>query len=324
MALINAEEMYNRYVEDVIRRNDALIKLQKESLELFEGKSTVEMLPLLENIFKQENEYRAPKTEKEKEDAKKRVPTEDNDFKVFCENIHVNIIYNNFRNRSEFFAVKEEIDNAPNMETKRKIVNSLYSHFSKEIAEQKLEDKYIRKNLVSKTIERMHRRIIGDSFFGETNGFADKGNCTKGITVSLLKMEQEYGLSLFSEKTNNENLAQPEDLAKELEQYAKTSASGNLRDIENIRKGDIVMLFDGKGKPQHAMMVSGVDEQGNPLLLGFTATQRNLPMFERKADEKPRKGIVIDVHAFITDKVQAHNSQELAQMAFKQKTQSVR
>ncbi len=318
MAVINAEEIYNAYVEDVIRRNDALIKLQKECLELFAGKSAAEMLPLLEDIYKQESEYRAPKSEKEKEDAENRTPTEDNDFNLFCDHIRSNIIWNNFQNRPEFLAAKEDIDNAPNEETKHKIVNGLYPHFGKEMEDQKLEEKYIRKKLVDETIERMHRRIIGDSFFGEMNGFRDGGNCTKGITVSLLHVEQEFGVSLFSEKADNESLAHPKDLIKELKQYTQTSASGNLEDIENIRKGDIVLLFDGKGEPRHAMMVSGFDGQGKPLLLGFTPTQRNCPMYE-KASGKPRKGLVIDVHSFIADKVQVHNRQEFSQILLARK-----
>ena len=319
MAQLNAEEIYNRYVEDVIRRNDALIKLQKECHELFENKSAAEMLPLLEKIYKEDNEYLAPKTDEEKEEAKNRTLTDNNDFNLFCKNIRPYTILINFDNHPEFLAIKEDIDKAPNEEAKFKIVNSLYPRFSKEIAERKLEDKTIRRQLVFKTIEKMNRRMISDSFFGETNGFKDKGNCTKGITVSLLHIEQEYGISLFSEKTDKESLAHPKDLARELEKYVKSSESGLLSDIPNIQKGDIVLLLNGKGEPRHAIMVSGFDEQGTPLVLGFTGNMKNIPMFESKADGTPRKGIVLDIHSFIKDKVDEHNRTELAQIISAQK-----
>lgn len=67
------------------------------------------------------------------------------------------------------------------------------------------------------------------------------------------------------------------------------------------------------------MMVSGYNEQGEPLLLGFSPTQKNVPMFASKRNNEPRKGMVIDVHSLIKDKVNEHNRTEISKMMFTQK-----
>lgn len=318
MAYINPEDVYNRYAEDVIRRNETALAFKKQVKEYCDNIPLESVKKYVEDFYRQEAKYH----------GEPKVKTDDNDFAMFKKNIRYNVIIDNFAERPETLELKDSMVVARERSDEKalnEIVNRLYTHFYQEIKDKKLEEKVWKGKLVFKTMEIAGRKIIGEDFQTDFDPMRDKGNCTKAITVSLYRAADNFGLSLFPEKTEKENFAHPKDLAKELEQYVKTSESGELRDIPNIQKGDIVLLSNGKGEPRHAMMVSGFDEQGEPLLLGFTPTQKNVPMFERKADGTPRKGCVIDIHAFIADKVQAHNRAELSQIMFAhQNNQSVK
>lgn len=316
MSQINAEEMYNWYVQDVIKRNDTALAF-KESC-----KAHCETMPLTDIKKFVEDFYILERKERGEPEKK----TDDNDFEMFQKNIRANVIMNNFTDRPETLAVLDDIIAARESgddKALNKIIDSLYPLFQKEIQENKLEEKVWKNKLVHKATEVANRKIIGEDFKVKFDPSLDHGNCTKGINVSIQRAAEKFGISLFPENFDKENLAHPKSLAQQLENYQKSSASGFLRDIQNIKAGDIVLLENKKGELKHAMMVSGFDEQGTPLLLGFDGTQKNISMFEsRRAD--PRKGVVLDVHAFIQDKANEHNREEIAKIMFSEQKNQTR
>lgn len=315
MTYINAEEMYKWYVEDVINRNEKALAFKKQC------KKYSEELPL-ESIKKFVEEFY---TQARQEQGIPKEKTEDNDFKLFQQNVRVNIIFNNFADRPETSAVKDRLIQArENKDDKalNEIIDGLYTTFNKEITTNKLEEKVWRNKLINKATEVAGKKIINEDFQADLAPEKDRGNCTKGITVSLHRAAEKFGLSLFKTNDDKENFSHPIDLARELETYTKTSDTGLLKDIKNIQVGDIVLLPNSKGHPKHAMMVSGFNEENEPLLLGFTSTQKNVPMLVPKGNGKPREGIVIDVHSFVVDKVQQHNRAEVKQVISMQKSQT--
>lgn len=312
MAYINAEEMYQWYVDDVIHRNEAAHAYKKQC------EKYCDTMPL-ENVQKFVKDFYELERAELGEPKKK---TDDNDFEMFQKNIRVNVIFNNFADRPETKAVLNNLIAARengNEKTLNEIVNGLYAHFNQEINEKKLEEKVWRDKLVYKFIEVATRKIVNQDFNTELDSQKDKGNCTKGITVSLERASEKFGISLFPPDFDKESLAHPKDIAREMQKYIKSSESRLLKDVSDVKAGDIVLLLNGKGEPRHAMMVSGFNELGEPLLLGFTSTDKNVQMFESKSSGEPRKGIVIDVHSFIKDKVNEHNRAELSQIMFGQK-----
>ncbi|MBO5039045.1 MAG: hypothetical protein J6C85_06310 [Alphaproteobacteria bacterium] len=312
MVQVNAEEMYNWYVEDVINRNEMVLAFKEQC------KKQCETMPL-ENVKKFVKEFYELERKEQGEPEKK---TDDNDFATFEKNTRLNIIINDFAERPETLALKDNIIAAMktgNEQTLQEMVNVLYSHFAKEINEKKLEEEVWRNKLTNKATEIAVRKIVGEDFKAPLNPQKDRGNCTKAITVSLVGAEEKFKMSLFSKEMDKEILAQPKEIAKEMEKYVKSSESQELKDIKDIKKGDLVLLFNKRNEPHHAMMVSGYNEQGEPLLLGFSPTQKSVPMFESKRNKEPRKGIVIDVHSLIKDKVNEHNRAEISKMMFTQK-----
>lgn len=308
MAYVNAEEMYQWYVNDVIRHNDTAIAYKKQCEKYCDTMPLENVKKFVENFYELER----------KELGEPEIKTDNNDFEMFQKNIRVNAILDNFANRAETKEVLNDLIAAREKgDDKNEIVNNLYVHFNQEIQEKKLEEKVWRDKLVYKATEVATRKIVNQEFNAELDSQKDKGNCTKGITVSLVRASEKFRIPLFPSDFDKENLAHPIDIAKALEKYIKSSESGALKDIPDVKVGDIVLLPDGSGQPRHAMMVQDFNEQG-PLLLGFTNIERNLPMLERK-DGTPRTGIVIDVHSFIKDKVKEHNRAELSQIMFRQK-----
>lgn len=317
MSQVNAEEMYNWYVQDVIKRNDTALAF-KESC-----KAHCETMPLTDIKKFVEDFYILERKERGEPEKK----TDDNDFEMFQKNIRVNVIIDNFAERPETLAAKDDLIEARESgddKALNKIIDSLYTTFNKEISINKLEEKVWKNKLIFKATEIATRKIVNEDFSANFNPNLDHGSCTKGISVSLQRAADKFGVSLFPKDIDKENLVHPKNLAQQLENYQKTSESGLLRDIENIKSGDIVLLTRKNGTPGHAMMVSGFDEQGKPLLLGFSPTQKNVPMLESKKSAEPRKGVVIDIHAFITDKVQQHNREEIAKIMFSQQKNQTR
>ncbi|MCM1324033.1 MAG: hypothetical protein NC218_07715 [Acetobacter sp.] len=317
MSQVNAEEMYDWYVQDVIKRNDTLITFQEECRQLFSARTAEELLPILEKRYKEDNEYHMPHTKEEPKKEQKTTPkTDNNDFEMFQKNIRVNVIIDNFANHPETLAVKEDLIAArENGDDKalKEIIDGLYVTFGNEIASKKLEDKVVLDKLIEKSTEIFHRRTINDSFFNEVDSTKDKGNCTKGITVSLLHAEKEFGVSLFPDNLNKENLAHPKDLIHSLgAQYVKETPINELKP-EDLKLGNII-IFQNQSKEKreyrHARMISGFNENGTPLLLEFSPTKNK----EEMNLERTTICAIIDIHSFIADKVQQHNREELAQM----------
>lgn len=317
MAYINAGKMHNRYVEDVINHNNSAVEFKKQIKEFSEKMPIKEIKKYVKELYALER----------KEMGEPERKTDNNDFDTFKKAFRLNIIMNYFDSRPESLAEQGKIIAAcknNDDKTLNSIVDKLYSTFAKEISENKLEEKVWKKTLIEKATEIANRKLIGEDFEAEFDPKQDRGNCAKGITVSLYRAAKEFGLDIYQTNQDKENAAHPKTLAQELDKYVKKAESGLLKDIENIKVGDIIFLANSKGEAHHAMMVSSFDEQGNPRLLGFNPTQRNIPMFESKKNGDPRKGILIDVKSFVQDKVEAHNREEISQMIFGKQKSSTR
>ncbi len=321
MSILNAEEMYQWYVNDVIKRNDRALAFKEACKAYCETMPLEKIKESVKNFYELERQELG---EPEKKDL-------NNDFELYQRNILYPVIMGNFRTHPKVAAMEEAViaaeekiaENGDDKEL-NKIIADLYPLFQKEIQEKKLEEKVWKNKLVYKATEFANRKIIGEDFEAEFAPEKDHGNCTKGITVSLYRAAKEFGLPLYQTNQDKEIVAHPKTLANQLENYQKTSESGLLKDIPNIKAGDIILLPNSKGELKHAMMVSGFNEQGVPLLLGYDGTQKNIPMYDAK-DGTSRRGIALDVHAFIKDKVDEHNRKEIAQIIFlQQKSQSIK
>lgn len=271
MSQINAEEMYQWYIDDVIRRNDTAMAFKETC------KAHCETIPLEKLKERVKDLYELERKELGKPERKNL----DNDFELFQRNILYLVIGSNFRTHPEvaamqdaIIAAEKKIEETGDDRELNRIIDRLYPLFQKEIQENKLEEKVWKNKLVYKATEVANRKNIGEDFKAEFNPRLDHGNCTKGITVSIQRAAEKFSVSLFSENVDKENWAHPQSLAHLLKNYQKTSESGFLRDIQNIKAGDIVLLENTKGELKHAMMVSGFNEQGIPLLLGFDGTQK--------------------------------------------------
>ncbi len=321
MSIVNAEEMYQWYVNDVIKRNDTAIALKEACEAHCETMPFAKIKESVKNFYELE---RKELGEPEKKDL-------NNDFELYQRNILCRVIMSNFRTHPKVAAMKEAVIAAEEKIAKtgddtdlNKIIADLYPLFEKEIQEKKLEEKAWKNTLIYKATEFANRKIIGEDFEAEFAPEKDHGNCTKGITVSLYRAAEKFGLPLYPTNQDKENAAHPKTLAHQLENYQKTSESGLLKDIQNIKIGDIILLAtNSKGELKHAMMVSGFNEQGIPLLLGYDGTQKNISMYESK-DSTPRRGIVLDVHSFIKDKVNEHNREEVVKIMFSQQKTQIR
>lgn len=316
MTYVNSEDVYKWYVEDVVNRNNTAMEFKKQIKEFADKQPIDNIKEYVKQLYALER----------KELGERERKTYDNDFDTFKENIRVNVIFDNFTGRPETKEVEDSIKEAQknkDFKTFSEIIDKLYSTFSTEIIEKKLEEKVWRNRLINKATEMAGHKLIAEDFEAEFDPLKVNGNCTKGITVSLYRATQKFGLPLYQTNQDKEDAAHPKTLAQAFAKYVKKAESGLLKDIEDIQIGDIVLLSNTKGELKHAMMVSSFNEQGEPLLLGFTSTQRNIQMFESKRNGDKRKGIIIDVKSFIHDRVEEHNRQEISQIMFgKQKTQT--
>lgn len=185
----------------------------------------------------------------------------------------------------------------------------LYPKFEKQIAEQGIIEQSYQQNLVSRETELFSRALVRHELGNkELDTSRDKGSCTKGITTSLYKLQERYSLRLFLENLDFERIAHPKDLTDLLRLYVKTAPSSLLEDIGNIKAGDIVMLTKDDGTPGHAMMCYDVPAGEEPLLLGFSQISKATKAYQDRKGEK-RRGIVLDIYAFIQDKI-AENEQK--------------
>ena len=156
------------------------------------------------------------------------------------------------------------------------------------------------------------RKEFGDNI--KFKGEKDKGNCTKAITVSLYNLQKKFGLNIFPNLDDIEKIAHPKDLIEYLKPYVKEAPSGELKDIPDVKVGDIFIFTNGDNEPGHAMMCYEFNEEKEPLVLGFSNNANGYNGFYNAfySDKShPQKGRILDAWSLIKDAYhQKYNAKE--------------
>ena len=159
--------------------------------------------------------------------------------------------------------------------------------------------------------KRLNRGRVGDSIAFDKE--KDVGNCTKSIAVSLYNLQKKYNIPLFqdidSSSLGADSISHPDNLVPKLEKYVKKSDTGLLKDIEDIKVGDMIVLTRAGGNLGHVMMCHAMDKNNNPLLIGFSPTNKEVKAYEDK-NGVDRRGIVVDVKSFIRDKISEQQAEK--------------
>lgn len=198
-----------------------------------------------------------------------------------------------------------------------------YNNLSKEIfaklpeAEQThLTDRFINGRIVPK-----HANLKAQA---EINA-PKEGYCLKGITESLYKINDKYGLGLlpenipenampdaFMQGLRNKN----ENAGKHIFHTNENQTLGQIAEREGIRPGAIIILDDRKGNPHHAMFWTGKrDENGEPQLIGFNgmgAEEESNVALSYAKNGKARIGTIIDISVMVADSMERKKFQELS------------
>ncbi len=333
---LDKEKLLDEYMLDVIHRNNAMKEYQDSLKKEYTKKPLEEIKSLLKTNMEEERAYLGLKDDNRK-------PY--NDFELLQREIPRNIVAQYYRDTEEVKQINESAANQMNSlkenpslstEEKDKKISLI-----REIAGQKLdveyqkhlpeiEDRGYEKQtyiaiLARREVDVYNRQVVQEEFNANRKDDdlqlfiedEDKGNCTKSLTVSLYKLQEKYGVPVFDELKDIEDIAHPKELSKKLSKYVRTAETGNLEDL-NLKKGDIILLTrQSTSKPGHAMMCHGFDENNEPLLLGFSSIDKGIKANKDRRGEV-RKGIIIDVQSLIEDAIKSKEHQNTISLNTKQ------
>ena len=310
-----SEALYANYIKDVLARNQKAIDYQKSRQDFWQDKPRVEVENALQKIIEQDNEYR-------KDNSGEKNPG--NDLETLIKTAPAEILYREYHDNEKVAeackSYQETIKNvdAEKFKTLRQAftmkMGILYKQVVPEEKQEELINDYLKKVLSKREAEQYMRESINDEFKGiELDGTRDHGNCTKGIMISLYKLQKKYDIPLFDKNLDKEHIVHPKELSEELNKYVKKSESGLLKDIKGIKAGDIIMLTRNvHGAHGHAMMCYDFNEKGEPLLMGFSDNAKEVNAYQSR-DGAMRRGIVIDIKSFIQDRAQNKEKSHLKQ-----------
>lgn len=314
-------DLLEEFIQDIISRNDSMISYQNMLIQSYADKPLNEIESLLKSAIEENRIYRGFTNDN-------RNPA--NDFELMEQETPSTIVQKYYRDDehvkkyTQSFIDRKNIINSADyltdeqkalkMRTAKIMLNLKLKSFYKDLPEEdkeKHKKDHYKEILSGIEAEVENRRIVQMEFnqnksddeimvFDEER---DKGCCTKSLSVSLYKLQEKYGLDIFEELEDIENIAHPKDLKGKLKNYIRTSESGNLEDIE-IKRGDIIMLTTSQGEPGHAMLCYDFDEETKePLLLGFSNITNKVKSNKNEFGGS-RRGIVLDVNRLIQDTYQ--------------------
>ena len=317
---LNQEKILDEYILDVIHRNNAMKEYQVSLKEKYNQMSLEEIKSLLKINMEEERAYLGLK-----DDDRKPY----NDFDLLQKEIPREVVMSHYKDTKKVKQINESATHQINTinentallpeekEERISLIRNLvglkldieYKNHLQEIKDRGYEKEIYSNLLASREANVYNRQVVQEEFnanrkddlmlFDEERDF---GSCTKSLTVSLYKLQEKYGIPIFDELKDIEEIAHPTNLSKKVQKYVKTSDTGNLEDLE-IKKGDIVLLTRlSTGKPGHAMMCHGFDENNEPLLLGFSSIDKEIKANKDRRGEA-RKGVVIDVQSLIKDAI---------------------
>lgn len=314
--VLNPEKILDEYILDVIQRNNAMKEFQNSLVEQCKKHPIEDLKSRLKSNMDDERAY-------QKIDDTNRKPY--NDFSLLQKEIAREVIVNNYPEGKRIRKItKNIINNIDSSKSFSKEQKTLKKELVARLANLKLDKEVARRkdnpeyryyekktyiSLLTQRLTNVYNRQVVQKEFNEINSAnktfdptKDKGSCTKSLTISLFKLQEKYGIPIFDELKNIEDIAHPKDLSQKLSKYVRTANTGNLEDL-NLKKGDIILLTRQSTKePGHAMMCHGFDENNEPLLLGFSGVDKDVKANkDRRGD--PRKGIIIDVNSLIKDSI---------------------
>ncbi len=307
---LKPEKLYEEYVEDVILRCENAVNQEEQEEEELKSLPVDILIKEFERIILEDEKYRKSKNQSLFNNLKKRIIPRACCY-MFWDTKEIKELFN-YR-KSKLTQINEDkILTEKQKQVKRGVVDAyvditLENMFDKlpEKDKEKCLQKYYA-HLVStfradQDVRKDIQKILEKD--GTIDPTLDKGNCTKAIIASLIKLEKKYDIKIFKhlKRDGLENLLHPKQLIEYLAPYVKKSETGNIKDIEDIKRGDICILSFGDGPPRHAMMCYDFNSKEEPLLLGFSSNTLNYNGFYQNIGQTPHKGIVIDIQALIND-----------------------
>ncbi len=330
---LSTEKLLDEYMLDVVYRNNAMKAYQEDLKKQYAKMPLDEIETLLKTSMEQESAYLG-------------INAPQNNFEQFQKEAQRNIVIMHYRDdervKQIIEATSKQIENINNSsfseeEKKEKIklakeasglrLDIEYKKHSQDIENKGYKRNFYTSILLERETNVYNRQQVQEEFninksddnlllFDKNR---DVGSCTKSLTISLYKLQEKYGVPIFGniDKDNIEDIAHPLELSKKLSKYIKKSETGNLEDID-IQKGDIIFLTrQSTGKPGHAMMCHGFDEDGSPLLLGFSNVTKGTKA-NKDRHGSSRQGIVIDVKSLIEDAIKTKENQKTLSPVSKQ------
>ncbi len=307
---LSADKLYQEYVEDVIARNNFAIDLENSLIDENQNLTIKDLIETAKSLITENNKYRKLKG------SPKSRSNVINNVQCFENMLKFNSYSVMFWETKEFNEIRlfktkqiEQINNKEiSKEEKVRRLNVLDDFVKlkienqfEQLSPQKKEEclkKYLAKYVAIQQVNKKIRQDIQEILETPVDTTMDKGNCTKAIIASLLKLEKKYDINIFKnikDKKDIENILHPKQLIKTLKPYVKQNTKGIIGNTEDIKVGDICLLSWSNNDVSHAMMCYEFDKDDKPLLLGFSSNTRNYPIRENQT------GVIMDIKALIED-----------------------
>ncbi|MBQ2882370.1 MAG: hypothetical protein IJE43_01135 [Alphaproteobacteria bacterium] len=319
------KEIYDSYVDEVKKlnqdaiENDKTISAEYKDIPLKELKDIIKELCIKEDKYKErkgnktghsryktfecEEKYRAMRSYyKDKPEVSKLIKKRMADRERIQARTDISEEYKRYKTGvvDQMVNLKLEImfDSLP-INQQEKVLKDYYIKYISQIK----GERDVRDNV---------RKKFGDNI--KFKGEKDKGNCTKAITVSLYNLQEKFGLNIFPNLDDIEKIAHPKDLIEYLKPYVKEAPSGELKDIPDVKEGDIFIFTNDDNEPGHAMMCYEFNEEKEPLVLGFSNNAKGYNGFYNAfySDKShPQKGRILDAWSLVRDAYhQKYNAKE--------------
>ncbi len=311
--MLDAEQLYKEYINDVIKRCIKAITLEENLKDELMSRPIDELKEMAKSIIVANNKYRK---------LKKTTPNILNSVSLFEKELKARAYRSMFWDTKEIKALYQynidknrEIDDDETIsfderKYKKQVINhycilkteALFNQLDPKTQEKCLKI-YYAKMIAINQADEVVRREVKEIVSTPINTTLDNGNCTKAIIASLLKLEKKYNIKILKNIKDEdvENILHPKQLIEALKPYVKTSISGYIKDIEDIKIGDIFFISWNENPPHHAMMCYDFDEENRAKVLGFSNNTKDFDGFYKTDGTTPLRGIIIDVKSLLID-----------------------
>lgn len=318
---IDIDTLYEEYINDVTKRCINAIKYEKRLFEELKSLPLDELKERAKNIIITNNQYRR---------LNKITPNTENNVGVFENEViprayrsmfgnsdKVEKLFQSFRKKNKQIDEERSITEEEK-ERRKQVVRQFYNLKTEELynelpAQTKEEclKRFYASIISMKMTDEMVRDEVADILGTPIDTTIDRGNCTKAIIASLLKLEKKYDIKILKrlKEKNIESILHPTQLSESLSHYVKKSKTGYIKDIEEVKIGDIFLQFWEENKPTHAMMCYDFDinDEGQeiPLLLGFSCNTKDIDGFYYYDGTTPQRGFILDVKKLLKDAIKS-------------------